>query len=166
MHIPFFLQKSSKVIFCWIVSSPNFEGKICYELKINYFAPKIEGCTVYYSCMLMFWSRQGSCSHPLGFSWLCWALEATIVFIWMTEKLNSNWRSKNLTVMTSTLWRSKIRGNILGCVPREFSMIVSCFIKWVFWSWEATIFEVLCDRPTGHFLSHCVMALFFVKTLF
>ena len=25
-----------------------FGGKFCYELKINYFMPKLEGCTAYY----------------------------------------------------------------------------------------------------------------------
>ena len=39
---------------------------------------------------------------------------------------------KELNSYDSTLWRSKVCGNILGCVPREFSKIVSYFVKWVF----------------------------------
>ena len=80
----------------------------------------------------------------------------------MTEELNLNWRLKKLTVITGTLWQSKVLGDILGLVPSEFSNIVSYFVKWVFEAvlgcQEATVFKALCDRPTGSFLSHRVLA--------
>ena len=126
--IPYFLQKFGKVIFRWKISSQNFGGKVCYGLKINSVTSKLEGCTVYYSCVFR--------SRPLRFSWLRWALESIIVFIWMTEKLNSNRRLKNLIVMIGavTLWRSNVRSDhVLGRVLREFLKIVPYFVKWVFW---------------------------------
>ena len=49
--------------------------------------------------------------------------------IWMTEELILNWGSKNLIVMTGTLWQSKVRGDILGHVPSQF---LDCIVKWVF----------------------------------
>ena len=43
-------------------------------MKLNHLTPKLEGCTIYYSCVLVY----GACSHPFGFSWLCWALESIV----------------------------------------------------------------------------------------
>ena len=35
----------------------------------NHFTPKLEGCAIIYSCVLVYWS----CSRLFGFSWLRWA---------------------------------------------------------------------------------------------
>ena len=79
--------------------------------------------------------------------------------ICMTEELNSNWRVKNLTVMTGTLWRSKVLGNNLARVPLKFLKIVSNFIEWVFEvvlkCGEATILEVLRSKQTVLFELSC-----------
>ena len=127
-----------------------FGGKICYELKINYFTPKLEGCTVYYSCVLVYWS----CSRQFRFSWPCWALKAwleVIMSIWMTglpqQEMNSNWRLKNLTDMTGTLWRSKSVA-ILSAVcltnsRRLYTISPRMVAEAILGRREATIFEFL-----------------------
>ena len=111
--------------FCFIF----FEGKIRYELKINYITPKLEGCTVYYLCVLVYWS----CSRSLGFSWLCWVLkvwlEATVYHAYMDDwspsvgdefKLEIEELNKHDRYTVGI----KVSDDTVGHVPRKLSKIV------------------------------------------
>ena len=71
------------------------------------------------------WDRSPVCVERQIF----WAV-VVCACMWMTEELNSNWRSKNLTVMTGTLWCSKVCGDVLVCVPPcKFLKTVFYFVK-------------------------------------
>ena len=86
---------------------------------------------------------------------MCWALQAIIVFVWITEELNSNWRSKNLTVMTVHSGDLKsvaiFSAVCLANSQRLYPVSSSGFFEAVLGCREATIFEVLHGRPTGRF---------------
>ena len=114
----------------------------------------------------MYWSCRGTRSCTVGFSLLCWALEASIVFTWMTEELNSNWRLKNVRVMTGTceffwahfplrLWRELFWARVRMRKPTRITtpfQVTALVISWpqganFFWAhfrlsfWSEMFFE-------------------------